>query len=388
MEVSKVIQKLTVFDCPVCQKLKCPVRQDVNVPDALPDMVNILSGTATVLIGTRNALPGQAEVGLELDCCVVYMGEDERQWTLKATLPFEASVQNETVMPGDTVCVTVLSAELTTRVLNSRKAALGALVQLEITVYKQSEKLLCTGLESDRQQLQTLTKHFKTDVIVDVAEKELELKDSFQLDGEKSGAEEIRCCTISVEPLDAKCIGSKLVIKGQMNLSCRYRSFEDTMEEASCQLPFSEIVPLQGEDCTLSFCFMLKHFTVSAGSDSYYEGRTLSFEAGITLVVTARREVEQDILCDAYCPGEVCQCSYETLQLGETTLTQLSACDVTGEKLPRRCAFVLCRPEQGQTLWEVAKQWGTCKEMIARLNPEENTQSDADAMLLIPVIGQ
>lgn len=272
------------------------------VPDACPDILRIVDADGEVCLKNRDLSEGNLRVGGSIRTTVLYLpdGEDGPRH-IEVRIPFVCSVDH----PGIHTDVRIIAAprlcSVDARAVNPRKVLVRAELAVAIQVYAPSETELCCGVSgAEEQGLQQRCEERQTYLAAAVAEKPFTFSDVLNLPPSKPRAEELLRSRIEPHSLDAKVIGSKLIVKGETSLQVLYRTAENEVCAAQFELPFSQIIELNSahEEADV----MVEPVLVSADC-SLQPGDPGSLAVSLELLAQAaiREQQAVSVVSDLYC---------------------------------------------------------------------------------------
>ncbi|MCD8104925.1 MAG: DUF3794 domain-containing protein [Lachnospiraceae bacterium] len=110
--------------------------EDLNVPDAKPDVEMIIQSRGHIVLEHSRAESGKLFVDGFMEVGILYMDETkERQlYRLDAKLPFDEIIAVDALEPGENVRLRHETEDLSVSLINSRKLSIRALVRFEASV--------------------------------------------------------------------------------------------------------------------------------------------------------------------------------------------------------------------------------------------------------------
>lgn len=359
--------------------------QESIVPDACPDIGRVLATEAQASLTRKEWNQGKAEMEGSVRVTVVYWPEgDEGARRLEVCIPYRATAaggdgEGEHALVGT---VRVLRAE--TRVLNPRKVLCRVELAVGMRLWQRNQNVLCAPCEGCEVELQQRVEETESYLVTAVGEKAFAYTDQINLSGGHSAARELLGHRLELRSTEAKTIGNKLVFKGEVGLSVRYRTEEDTLAVGRWELPFSQIMELETEEEEGSCVLELVERESQVELLSEGEGRTLS----VHLELLAQAEIRQNrpltLFADAYSTSVPVMA-----RMGEYTLTQRweeSALTQMGRMIleteqPARgvedCFITLSQPSLRRETGELsARGWVT----VLYLDEEGTLQSQSGEM--------
>ena len=321
---------------------------EMIVPDAYPDISNLLDTSGVCCLTTKEASDGTLSLAGRIRCSILYLPEDNGTInSLRADLDFQCSVDQEgiTAECGVVAVPRILSAE--TKAINPRKMLIRVNYEITVRVYRQETLMVpCGVLESGlvEEKQEQAEGYFA----IAVPEKRFQFQDQLNLSGSQPAMAEILRVQSDVSCGDAKIIGGKLVFKGDVSLRFLYRSVEHEILTAEFVLPFSQIMDTPEAEETAEFQIEVVLLDWTLGELSG-DGRSLAVEVDLYAYAEIRARKNLPLLADAYSVRGCVQTDFSPFvfpQLIERSVRRESKRELleTGEKdvsvLDLRCTVV------------------------------------------------
>lgn len=277
---------------------------EMIVPDARPDIFQVVDGETRLLLQRKEPQEGKAEFSGLLKTTILYRPEGEGGLqTMEVTLPFSASPELSCITRRSVLRVTprVLSTDV--HLLNPRKVLVRVGCCLELEVFSPQVLSPASFVEDAegygvRQRPGTL----QSLVTVCAQEKDFTYSDVLTLPAGRPDAVELLRTRTECGCSEAKVIGSKLVFKGEAVLKLLCKDQEGGVFTADFHLPYSQIMEV-GECSEDSLCALELFF--SDVKCALVEGEQRSFQVDLALQAQAvlREQVEVPVLTDLYSTG-------------------------------------------------------------------------------------
>lgn len=292
---------------------------EVIVPDACPDIWQVLDGDSRILIQRKEAKDGKAELTGLLKTSILYQPEGEGGLCkMEVTLPFSAN-SDCARMTGQCmlhVCARVLSVDI--HLLNPRKVLVRVGYQLELMGFAPQPLSLSRMVEEgDTYAVRQRVGTFRSFMTVAVPEKSFSYSDTLSLPAGQPDVAEILRSMVSCTCTEAKVIGSKLVFKGEAELSLLCRGEAQNVFSVDFHLPYSQIMDA-GENSEDAFCAMEIILSDMKCERSDDDGRSIQVELELKAQAVLRKQIELPLLLDLYSTGynlEREEVSVETLSM-------------------------------------------------------------------------
>ena len=297
------------------------------VPDACPDIARIISASGKVCLKDKELGEGTLRLTGTAKVTVLYIPEgEELPRSLEVSIPFQCVRDDPRFHTGCPVMADLQAASADARTINPRKILARVELSVWAAAYEQESKELTADVNGEGEGLQKLLGPQKCCVIPGVAEKAFTFSDVLRPPASRPEIEELLLSRAELGAADAKFIGKKLVLKGDVQLSAVYRSGEG-VHQARFELPYSQILDI-GElpdEAEPEVAVLLKNVDCQAR-----EGELeVSLEVLAQAAVWERRTVP--ILSDAYRVGKPIDVERAPVKL--CTLAERSARREMGRKL-------------------------------------------------------
>ena len=236
-----------IYETMVCQEETL----ESIVPDAMPDMVRIVQAEATALLRQKEAAENSVRVTGTARTAILYVPEGNGEpCVLEVNLPFLIHSEHAG-LHGDCMVMTelkVIGADA--QMLNPRKVLVRVELVARLMVYGEERRLITAGVVSEEEHLQVLQEVQKDYSTADIMAKAFTFSDVLQIPSSRPRPERLLYCKARCGTAEAKVIGRKLVVKGQVELTALYWG-GDSVAAMRCELPFSQVVEtrLDGEEC-------------------------------------------------------------------------------------------------------------------------------------------
>ena len=298
------------------------------VPDACPDIARIVSATGKVFLKDKELGEGALRINGTARVTVLYIPEgEETPRSLEVSIPIQCVRDDPRFRAGCPVLADLQSASADARTINPRKILTRVRVSVWAAAYEQERKELTADLTAGEEAgVQKLAVPRKCCVIPSVVEKSFTFSDVLRPPASRPEIEELLWCRTVLGTVDAKFIGKKLVLKGDVQLSAVYRS-DKAVNQARFELPYSQILDI-GElpdEGSPEVTMALKGVDCRAR-----EGELeVSLEVLAQAAVWERRSIT--LISDAYCVGKPIDVERTPVQL--CTMAERSARREMGRKL-------------------------------------------------------
>ena len=215
------------------------------VSDACPDISRVVSAVGKVFLKDKELGEGSLRLSGSARVTVLYIPEGEgTPRSLEVTVPFQCVRDGPQFHAGCPVLATVQAAFADARTINPRKILVRVNLAVWTAVYQQERRELSCDINcGEGAGMEKLLTSRKCSVISDVVEKAFTFSDVLRPPASKPEIEELLFCRAELGAVDAKFIGKKLVLKGDIQLIVVYRGGEG-LTQVRFELPYSQILDL------------------------------------------------------------------------------------------------------------------------------------------------
>ena len=215
------------------------------VPDACPDISRIVSAMGKVFLKEKELGEGSLRLSGTARVTVLYIPEEETlPRALEVSIPFQCIRDDPQFHGGCPVQVAIHAASADARTVNPRKILVRVNLAVWAAAYQQEQReLSCDVNCAEGSGLEKLLSPCKCCVIQDVVEKVFTFSDVLRPPASKPEIDELLLYRVELGSMDAKFIGKKLVLKGDIQLIVLYRGGEE-LTQVRFELPYSQILDL------------------------------------------------------------------------------------------------------------------------------------------------
>ena len=191
---------------------------------------------------------------------------------------------------------------LETRMLNPRKVFTHCKLVTRLTGYQRRPLCFCTDAEAGPELcIEKKQEQQHAIVLTHIAEKDFTFSEQMDLSPGREGAAEILTSRVNSTVTETKIVGSKLLFKGIFTVSLLYRTADGRCCAASGELPFSQILEVEGApegaEPSVRLQFTGADLQVD-GADA--EGREIAVTLYLHATALLRQTQELTLLSDLY----------------------------------------------------------------------------------------
>ena len=273
------------------------------VPDYCPDIARIIETDGKVYLHSRELRDGKGEISGTVRVTVLYTPDGEGGIrTLEFAIPFTAESENRSLPECVYLAAEVMTESLETRMLNPRKVFTHCRLVARLTGYRRVSLRFCPDAEAGpelcvekRQEQQHAT------FLTHIAEKDFTFSEEMNLSPGREGAAELLTNRVCSTVTETKLVGSKLIFKGIFTVSLLYRTADGQCASTTGELPFSQIMEVEGAadgaSATLHLQLTGADLQIDGGDP---EGRQFAVTLYLHATALLRQEQELTLLRDLY----------------------------------------------------------------------------------------
>nr|WP_326170242.1 SPOCS domain-containing protein [uncultured Oscillibacter sp.] len=273
------------------------------VPDYCPDIARIIETTGKVFLHSREIRDGRAEISGTVRVTVLYTPEGEGGIrTLEFAMPFTVETDGRSLPDCAALLADTEPELLETRMLNPRKVFTHCKLVTRLTGYQRRPLCFCTDVEAGPELcIEKKQEQQHAIVLTHIAEKDFTFSEQMDLSPGREGAAEILTSRVNSTVTETKIVGSKLLFKGIFTVSLLYRTADGRCCAASGELPFSQILEVEGApegaEPSVRLQFTGADLQVD-GADA--EGREIAVTLYLHATALLRQTQELTLLSDLY----------------------------------------------------------------------------------------
>lgn len=274
---------------------------EMIVPDACPDIWQVLDGETRLLLQRKEPQDGRGEFSGLLKTTILYQPEgEEGVRSMEVTLPFSASPELKGLTRRSVLHVIPRVLSVDVHLLNPRKVLVRVSYCLDIEGFAPQTRSLTACVEGGEDKgIRQKTGQLRSFQTVYVQEKNFTYQDAVVLPAGRPDPAELLRTRAQCTCTEARVIGSKLVFKGEAFLQLLCRGEDGALFTGDFHLPYSQIMDA-GEDSEEGMCHMDLLFTDVKCTPSPEDRRTFQVELALQAQAVLRREVTAEVLTDLY----------------------------------------------------------------------------------------
>ena len=305
MELSLINERLSYAENVFSETHTTEETMEMIVPDAMPDILRIISADAVVLLRSKDTSTERVTVSGAATVSVIYAPEGETGLRrVRLEIPFQITGGGHRITPLSRATVRLIPGAVNAMALNPRKVSVRINVAADISCYNDTELIIPSSIAAaELQNIEVLPGETEVSLPVEVLEKTFVASYEYQIPQTNPPVGEILKTTVSLTPGEYKVVGSKLIFKGLTTVSVLYSS-ADGGEVAACsyETEYSQLLELENANTGSEFEIipLLTGAYIESDTLSDSDGRRLSAELHIVAQCVARCSKRFGFISDAY----------------------------------------------------------------------------------------
>ena len=289
------------------------VEGDVIVPDAKPDVLNIICTSGAVCIYKKEIIDEKIKIEGNVDTYIMYMTDDSRERTRGIHTSLDLSevinIPNITSDMESNICTNV--KEIEAKVVNERKITIKATIELTIEVYSKEEISIVNSLE-DTEEIKMLQEQLSVNSLIGSGETKIYAKENISIDNIDNLVEILKL-NVGIGNKDIKISYNKVLTKAEAEVKIVYLTEDNRINKTMAVIPIIGFVDIQdvneGNICDTNY--EIRNIIVKPNS---VEEHSVYIEMEISVMTTAYEEKTINIIQDLYSPSENIEFNKKTVR--------------------------------------------------------------------------
>lgn len=292
---------------------------DVIVPDVNPDVMEIVSASASCNAREKSLQQDRLTVSGEIEVCVFYRAEQqEKLYSVIGKIPFSHSCDAKGAVAADMALITaeVLSASAT--MLNPRKLTLKAMLGVHSSVYQnQGVSVTENAAGLPEEGINCLIGSEERLLLSTITEKKIVFAEEIRLSAAAEPAELLLHAHATWNTEDIKVLTNKIMLRGSAALQVITASAAgDNVEEHTYHLPFAQVIECDAADVHDQVTVRYQPGQLQAQLMQREDGAVfLKCSASATAAAIVYKKTQLQVLQDLYSTVYATECQTEALPL-------------------------------------------------------------------------
>lgn len=288
--------------------LQMNLNDDVNVPDAKPDIASILKISGEITTEEQKILSGKYYVKGFLQYRLLYLSaeSDQQIHCISGRLSFEDTIHLEEECSAEQATLHSELEELSANLINSRKISIKSLLHFQVDVDELYDEIVCNGINSP-YPLCLNTEPLRLTGLAVSKKDSYRYRDEITLPASKNNIDEVLYQSIALKNIDIRIAENQFSLKGDLSVFLLYSSDDSdaAVEYYETDLPFHTVIECNGckETMTPDISVTLVDKGLEIRQDNEGEPRIVSLEALMELQIRIYEEISCEMVRDVYSPS-------------------------------------------------------------------------------------
>lgn len=295
------------------------------VPDTDDDIGRIASVQTALMLKSKDVTARGVIISGEATAALLYITEDQQKVSfVRLTKSFTMEYEVADIDPDTVAQVRLSIVNCETRVVNPRKVSVTFELAWELSCYKQESLTIDSRLPAEGSD-GLHARYESTELMLASAacEKTFGINEQFSFPSGKPAPSRLVSQQIDFAVSDSQLIGSKVIIKGNVNLSLCYLSEEVNYPlRTEFTTPFSQIIDIGEEsmdNCSMNIELTSAYFDI-INTISSEKALDVELHAVIQLVSRSRKSLSY--VADIYSNKMPVECATQSRQFGVVSSVQ------------------------------------------------------------------
>ena len=304
MEIDLETKKIQVFREAFHQIKRIQTGTESVVPDVNEDIGKIVTVQSAILLKNKDIVADGVNVGGEVQVSILYITEMENSVSqLKLSKSFELNYETIDIESDANAQINLQISNIEARVINPRKVSVTLEICGELSCYITDEIDDDSFIPEEKHpELKTNKESISVMLPNAVCEKTFAINEQYTFPTSKAGPSQLVFQKVSLDCTDNQQVGSKLIVKGNVNVSVCYFSKENPYPIfTQFNSPFSQIVDTgtdESDNCSIKIELTSNYFELIETISGEY---ALDMELHALIQIVSRKKRNISYISDAYC---------------------------------------------------------------------------------------
>lgn len=307
------------------------VEGDIIVPDAKPDVLNIMCTSGVVCIYKKEIIDEKIKIEGSVDTYIMYMTEDSQERTrgINTSLDLSEVINIPNITSDMESKIYSNIKEIEAKVVNERKISIKATIELEIEIYAKEDLSIVNNLEN-ADEIKMLQEQLSVNSLIGSGETKIYAKENISIDNIDNLVEILKL-NVGIGNKDIKISYNKVLTKAEAEVKIVYLTEDNRINKTMATIPIIGFVDIEdvneGNICDTTY--EIRNIIVKPNS---VEEHSVYIEMEISVTTTAYEERTINIIQDLYSPSENIQFNKKTVRTIAGKMEILGTRDIS-EKL-------------------------------------------------------
>lgn len=279
------------------------VEKDMIVPDAKPDVLGIICTSGVVCLYKTELQDEKLKIDGNLNTYIMYLADDSNDKVrgINVSLDFSESISIPNAKEGMDSKLYVKIKSIECRVINGRKIAIKATLEVSVDVYSNEEVEIINNVEDD-ENIQILKEDIKVNSLVGNGETRIYAKETIPVQNVDNIAEILKV-NLSIGDRDIKISYNKILSKAEAELKIMYLTEDNRIGTVVGKVPLVGFIDVpnvaEGNICNTNY--ELKNIIIKPNAS---EEHSINVEIETIVKCMVYEEKQINLIQDMYSPCE------------------------------------------------------------------------------------
>ena len=280
------------------------VEGDMIVPDAKPDILNMICTSGVAYIYKKEVADEKVKIEGNINTYIMYLADDEKDKVrgLNTSLDFSEIIQMPNAQEGMSSEINSLVKSIECRVINGRKIGIKVALELEIKVFSNEEVEIINDIQ-EQNEIQILKESLTVNSLVGTGETKIYAKDTLSIDNIDNLAEILKV-NVNLTNRDVKVSYNKILTKAEAEIRIMYLTEDNRINTVTGKIPIVGFIDIPGvtENNLSNTNYEIRNLVIKPNSQEEHS-IYVELEVGVTATVFEEKQI--NIIQDLYSPSYV-----------------------------------------------------------------------------------
>ena len=304
MVIDTLKEKLCINKLIATKRELLQVEGDMIVPDSKPDILNTICTSGTVCLYKKEILDDKVRLDGTINTYIMYLADDEKDKVrgLNTSIDFSETINVSGCKEGMSEMTETKLKSIECKIVNGRKIALKANLEVEIKIYSNDEVEIIEDIPNI-DDIKILKEDFNVNSLVGMGETRVYAKDTLSIKPEDNAAEILKS-NVCISDKDIKVSYNKILAKAEAQIKIMYLTEDNRIGMINTKIPivgFIDMPNVTDENIT-DVNYEIQNIVMklnSAEEHSVY----VEIEVGIKASVYEEKQI--NLIQDLYSPSRI-----------------------------------------------------------------------------------
>lgn len=287
----------------ICEKKEMiNVQGDMIVPDSKPDILNTINTSGQICIYKKEVMDGKIRIDGNVLTYIMFLadGSTDNVRGLNTGLDFSETINVPEVETGMNVDISTAIKLIECKVLNGRKIAIKATLEISMKIYSRESVEIMTN--TNNENIQALNQNTKINSLLGDGNTKAYIKENISIPN-TDNLVEILNAQICLVDKDIKISYNKVLAKSEVEIKLVYLTEDGRICTTQSRLPLVGFIDMPNikEENICETAYTIRNIIIKPNS---IEEHTVYIEMEVEISCRVYEEKEINVIEDMYCPGE------------------------------------------------------------------------------------